>query len=111
MFWISPLQRCKKEYRRLIKQKHELMVEEDSQPRPGDELELIETKISELVEGVYAEEVFRYYAKKQPSLIRIHTGEEVTWKDAFGDAFESVSKSLRHSLVGLVEGGGQYTIK
>ena len=111
MFCFSPLKQCKKEYSRLLKQKHALLVADDTKSQPGDEFDLLDSQINEFVEGRYAEEVFRYYQKKQPTLIRIHTGEEVAWRDAFGDSFESVSKSLRHSLVGLVEGGGRYKIK
>ena len=87
------------------------MASDDSKSQPGDEFDLIDAQINELIEGKYAEEVFRYYQKKQPTLIRIHTGEEVSWQDAFGDSYEAVSKSLRHSLVGLVEGGGRYKLK
>lgn len=81
-----------------------------SQVVPGSELDLIITEIDELVEGCYSEAVFRHYKDKQPTLIRIMTGEKVSWDDAFGDSFDKLPKSLRHSLVGLVEGGGKYTL-
>jgi len=44
-------------------------------------------------------------------LIRVRTGEEVSWDEAFGNDFCKVSKSLRHSLVGLVEEPGRYVLK
>ena len=44
-------------------------------------------------------------------LLRVNTGEEIDWDEAFGQDFEKISKSLRHSLVGLVEKPGQYTLK
>ena len=111
MFCFSPLKKCRKEYNRLIKLKHDLISAEDVQSKPGDEFDLVDKQINDFVEGKYAEEVFRYYQRKQPALIRVRTGEEVSWREAFGDSFEAVSTSLKHSLVGLVEGGGRYKIK
>ena len=111
MFCFSPLKQCKQEYRQLIKRKHELTIDEDTQSKQGDEFDLVDRQIKELIEGRYSETIFQYYKKRQPMLIRIHTGEEVSWKDAFGESFEAVSMSLRHSLVGLIEGGGKYRLK
>lgn len=62
------------------------------------------------LENEYAAEVFRYYSAKQPNLIRRATGDVVTWKEAFGEDFDSVSRTLRHSLVGLVEDSGRYQL-
>ena len=110
MFCFSPLKKCKKEYARLIKRKHEILSMDERQAG-SKEFDGIDSQINELIEGKYSEEVFRYYAKKKPVLVRVHTGEEISWTDAFGENYESVSKSLRHSLVGLIEGGGRYRVK
>ena len=67
--------------------------------------------LDNFIENSYAEAVFQYYSEIQPELIRIHTGEELSWLDAFGSDFKAVSKSLRHSLVGLVEDPGRYRLK
>ena len=65
-------------------------------------------RIAAFIENEYALAVFEKYSKEKPNLIRIKTGEIVSWDDAFGSDFENVSKSLRHSLVGLVEEPGRY---
>ncbi len=110
MFCLSPIKKCKKEYARLLKRKHEILSTNETLAN-SKEFDYIDNQINELIEGKYSEEVFRYYSKKKPVLIRIHTGEEISWADAFGDSFESVSKSLRHSLVGIIEGGGKYRLQ
>ena len=113
MCLFSPFKKYKKELAMLYEKKQELDNRDDNdvQVVPGSEMDQIIKQIDSLIEGDYAKAVFEYYQKKSPSLIRIRTGETVSWKDAFGDSFDEVSKSLRHSLVGLVEGGGRYKMK
>ncbi|WP_026518620.1 hypothetical protein [Butyrivibrio sp. MC2021] len=71
----------------------------------------LDAEIDNLIENDYAEAVFNEYCKEKPDLTRVYTGETVSWDDAFGSDFEAISKSLRHSLVGLVEDPGKYQIK
>ena len=105
---------CKKEYNELRKQRNAYYDKYgmDLPEKESKELDSIDERINSLIEGRYSEAVFREYNEKQPELIRNHTGEEVSWKDAFGDSYENTTKGNRHSLVGLVEGGtGQYRFK
>ena len=96
----------------LYKRKHELEESnEDVQALPGNELYLLIGQINALIEGDYARAVFDHYCEKKPPLIRVHTGEEVQWVDAFGESFEKTTTGQRHSLVGLIEGGGRYRFK
>lgn len=71
----------------------------------------LEKRTDDYIENEYAAEVFRYYAVRKPKLIRNSTGEQVTWKEAFGEDFAAVPKDLRQSLVGLVEKEGRYRFK
>lgn len=75
------------------------------------ELDRIEKETDSFIETEYAKCVFDFYCRKKPILIRMSTGEEKTWDQAFGECFEKIDRGLRHSLVGLVEGGGRYIIK
>lgn len=103
---------CKKEYRR-IQTKIDSIYDEYGMDDYPEDVEakwasLVDQR-NKLVEGPYSEAVWREYANKKPDLIRNHTGERVSWTDAFGTSYEDVSKSQRHSLTGLAEGGaGQY---
>ena len=85
--------------------------ENEAIAKPGSELYELINAIDQFIEGEYSEAVFSYYVEKKPTLIRIQTGEEVTWEDAFGTKYSDVSKSLNYSLVGLVEGGGRYKVR
>lgn len=111
MFKLSPFKHLKKELAGLYKQKHKLESEDTKNAAVVKELDQVITEIDELIEGRYSKEVFQYYAKIQPALIRIRTGEEVTWKEAFGDSYDVITKSQKHSLVGIVEGTGRYKLK
>lgn len=76
--------------------------------------EEIDKKIDEVdrfVEYEYARDIFEKYNKKCPKLICNETGEIVSWREAFGNDFDILSKNLRHSLVGLMEGGGRYRFR
>ncbi|MCH5256164.1 MAG: hypothetical protein J1D87_02680 [Lachnospiraceae bacterium] len=77
----------------------------------SNELDAILAEIDVFIEEEYAVEVYSHYAKKEPDLIRIRTGETETWKQAFGDNFDKISKGMRHSLVGLVEENLRYKFK
>ena len=73
----------------------------------------VSTKKEELdifVEIESAKDIFEKYSKKKPFLIEIKTGTKIGWIEAFGTDFDKISKSLRHSLVGLEEGGGRYKL-
>ena len=111
MCFFSPFKKYKKELSSLYAKKHEIENRDNYHMSPGDEMDQLISQIDALIEGDYAKAVFDYYKEKAPLLIRIRTGEEISWKEAFGDSFDDVSKSLRHSLVGLVEGDGRYRIK
>lgn len=83
----------------------------DSICKLAQSLDEVLEEINNFIEGNYARSVFEFYSLKEPTLIRRATGEEVAWKQAFGDDFEMVTKSLRHSLVELIEGDGRYQLK
>ncbi len=110
MLPFSQLRKLKRKYSALIKSQHE-MLSADSDDDSSPELNSINEQINKFIETEYGEAVFRHFEHKRPALIRIHTGEEVTWNDAFGDSLEKITKSQKHSLVGLIEGGGQYKLK
>lgn len=68
-------------------------------------------EIDDFVENIYAKDIFEKYQKKRPQLVRKKDNQTVSWDEAFGDDFNKISKSHRHSLVGLIEGGGRYELK
>jgi hypothetical protein len=72
------------------------------------DLDEISKEIDRFIENDYAFAVFEIYRKKKPQLVSVSSGEKISWDDAFGDSFDDISKSLRHSLVGLVESPGRY---
>ncbi len=110
MLPFSQLRKLKRQYSALIKRQHELLSA-DSDNDYSPELNSINKQINEFIETEYGEAVFRHFEHIRPVLVRIHTGEEVTWNEAFGCSFEEITKSQKHSLVGLIEGGGQYKLK
>lgn len=67
-------------------------------------------ELDAFIEEEYAKDIFEKYSKKKPILTEVKTGTKIAWVDAFGNEFEKISKSLRHSLVGLEEGGGRYKL-
>ena len=77
----------------------------------NQEIDTLSDLIDSYIENEYSRAVFDEYSKKKPDLIRIKTGEIIKWDVAFGYEFENVTKSLRHSLVGLVELPGRYKLK
>ena len=121
MFNISQVKKCKKRLqelnrrKRLLSAKYEIISETDTNliqaESIGSQLEELSSVISEFIENDYAEAVFNEYCIKKPDLIRVKTGETVSWNEAFGEDFSKVTNSLRHSLVGLVEEPGRYRIK
>lgn len=121
MIISSQIKKYSKELHALYDEKHKLsqrygdVVESDDNTgeaeRINKEIEEVSCKIAMLIENEYALAVFEKYKKKGPMLIRVNTGEEVPWDEAFGQNYAMVSKSLRHSLVGLVEKPGQYSLK
>jgi len=108
----ASIRKCRKELAALYAKKHELEnKQEDIQALPGSELDSLIGQIDALIEGDYSRTVFDHYSEKQPVLIRVHTGEEVRWIEAFGESFDKTTPGQRHSLVGLIEGGGKYRFK
>ena len=108
----ASVRKYRKELAALYAKKHEMEKDrEDMQALTGSELDSLICQIDSLIEGDYAQAVFDHYSEKKPLLIRIHTGEETQWLDAFGDSFEKTTLGQRHSLVGLIEGGGKYRFK
>lgn len=104
------IEKCRKELAALYELKYQL-DQEETQIVPGDKLDQVIQQINTLIEGDYSKAVFDNYSESRPALIRDFTGEEVQWLDAFGDSFEKTTRGQRHSLVGLVEGGGKYRFK
>lgn len=93
--------------------KTEKIVEngEDVQIDSKGELHTLNAQIDALIEGDYAKAVFDHYSEIKPVLIRIRTGEEVQWSEAFGDSFDKTTLAQRHALVGLIEGESKYKFK
>ena len=111
MLFPSPFKKYQKQLAEMYEKKSKLLPAEGSKIVPGSEADKLINEIDNFIEGEYSEAVFNYYKEKKPTLIRIATGEEYTWGQAFPETFEEVSASLKHSLVGLVEGGGRYKLK
>lgn len=102
--------KLKKDHALYIKMNNErFSLEEDDAKRAEADSKIKE--IDHFVEYIYAKDVFDKYVKKRPKLISNKTDDVVSWEEAFGSVFDEVPKGLRHSLVGLVEGGGQYRFK
>ena len=68
-------------------------------------------ELNKLEEGEYSKAIFDVLNEEKPDLIRNRTGEVISWDDAWGGTYDNISKSLRHSLVALLEGGGRYRFK
>ena len=120
MLKTSEIRMCKKKLKELYSHYFELQNKYDTLSFEEDKdilheldlnIELLSEKIDSFIENEYAKAVYKEYSKKKPQLIRISTGETVEWNQAFGDDFESINKSLRHSLVGLVEEHARYRFK
>ena len=118
MFGNSKLKKLSKELKKLYSQKHDLTRKYEDALSYGEKAEQISMDLEELtnrialfIENEYALAVFEKYSKTRPELIRVKTGETVTWEEGFGTDFDKISKSLRHSLVGLVEEPGRYKLK
>lgn len=108
----ASIRKCKRRLAALYAEKHELEnKQEDMRAVAGGKLDSLISQIDSLIEGDYAQAVFDHYSGKKPLLIRIHTGEEVQWLDAFGDTFDKTTPGQRHALVGLIEGGSKYRFK
>lgn len=108
------IKECKKEYKDLLKRRYRYYDEYgmDIPEKEQKEFDSLDDQINKLIEGPYSLAVFNEYSKTQPMLINNRTGEKVTWKDAFGDSYDELTKSIKHTLVGLVEGGtGRYRFK
>ena len=108
MFWFnSKIKQDSKIYKKMNQERFAL--EDNPSKRKAADEKIRE--IDEFVENIYARDVFDEYSKKKPNLVRNKTGEVVSWDIAFGTDFNEVSSSLRHSLVGLIEGSGRYRFK
>ena len=107
----SSIRKCRKELSELYEKKRVLEDEEDVHALPGNEMGILIRQIDDLVEGDYSRAVFDHFSRRKPLLIRSHTQEEIRWQDAFGDSFDKTTIGQRHSLVGLIEGGGKYRFK
>lgn len=99
--------------KKLYEEKHRLedICEIDDNDENNKNVEQIIAKINAFIEEDFAKLVFEHYSRKKPMLYENFTGEKVTWEQAFGKDFGQVSKSLRHSLVGLLTGDGRYSLK
>lgn len=108
-----------RQYRKKSDEMFKTMLELDEKKNSGTgnstqiekELEKLTAEWEFFKENVYAKAIFEHYAPKKPKLIRIKTGETVSWDDAFGNDFESIPKLQRHALIGLVENSSKYRIK
>jgi len=105
MFWVKD--QIKKNHKRYQKMNSERFTLQEKAAKD----EVVDKKIEEIenfITNVYAKSIFDKYSKKKPKLICKKTDEVIDWEEAFGSEYDKISKSLRHSLVGLIEGGGRY---
>lgn len=102
-----------KTLKKLYLEKHRLedICEENDTEENRKKVEQIILDIDTFIENDFAKVVFEHYKQKNPMLYERYSGKKVTWVQAFGEDFEKVSKSVRHSLVGLVTGEGKYSLK
>lgn len=114
----DPLKKYKKKYNEMYAKLFELQdmlskmkFDSEEGQKISTEIDAKKAEIDFFVESEYAKKIFELYNKKKPLLIRLKTNEIISWKDAFGSEYEKIPTNLRHSLVGLVEGGGRYRIK
>lgn len=103
----------KKVLDRLYKEKHILEDECEENDNESNQLRLEEKlkEINSFIEDDFAKVVFDYYKRKNPVLYEYGTDRKVEWNQAFGEEFSMVSKTLKHSLVGLATGEGRYRLK
>ncbi len=73
-------------------------------------LQRIEDEIDDFIENKYAKVVFEKYKDKPIILYEKYDKKQLSWEEAFGLDFDKVSKTLRHAIVGIVEGEGRYEI-
>ncbi len=75
-------------------------------------LKLVENeKIKDDVKERYARNVFIFFSKDHPLLLRRKDKTTISWEEAFGLEYESLEKGLRNSLVALIEeSGGRYRL-
>ena len=111
MIGLFPFRSYKSKLASLYKKKQALVAQANYKILAGSEAEQAVLEIDQFIEEEYSAAVFKYYQLRRPDLILVKTGEIVSWENAFGNDFKEVSKSLRHSLVGLVEGEGRYKLK
>ena len=105
MFLLSNnLRKDHKLYEKMNFERFLLREETDKRAEADKKDELIDA----FVENIYARDIFNKYSKRKPKLICNANDEITSWDDAFGKDFDKLSIGLRHSLVGLIEGGGKY---
>ncbi len=117
MFGNLKIKRMSQKLKELYSQEHELSQRYEEALSAGEDAENINNSlkvlagtIADFIENEYAFAVYERYCKSKPNLIRVKTGEVVSWDEGFGSDFDKISKSLRHSLVGLVEEPGRYKL-
>ena len=108
MLWFnSKIKKDSKMYKKMNLERFILR----GKPKKHAEAEEMSRKIDGFVENTYARDIFDKFSKKKPKLICNQSDEVVDWNTAFGTNFDGLSKELRHSLVGLLEGGGKYRFR
>ena len=75
------------------------------------ELDQNDRELAKLVEGEFAEEIFKKYSRKNPIVIDTTNGHETRWDELFGNTFDKVSKSQCHALVRIYMKNGSYRIQ
>lgn len=116
--FLNPFIKYSKKYKEMYDQLfklQDLLAEENTDSIKAKELsysvDKLMCEIDTFVEEEYAKKVFDVYRNKKPELVFVVDGRIVGWTDAFGEDFEKIPKTLRHSLIGLVEGSGRYRLK
>ena len=79
--------------------------------RVCDELEAADAKLEYFMDEEYSRAVFEIGSRWKWKLVDVRTEQVLSWEEAYGTAYEKVSKNLRRSLIGLAEGYGQYKFK
>ena len=110
--FLFELKKMKRQLAKLYAEKHRLedLYEVDKSIETEKSINNVLQEIDTFIENDFAKLVFEHYSRKHPILVERSSNKKVKWKDAFGDDFGKVSKSLRHSLVGLVTDEGRYKL-
>ena len=108
----SSIRKCRKELAEIRAAGERLRTEDDDiQMQIGDLFDAVNQQMDRYIESDYSLAVYNCCAKRKPLLVRVQTGEKVRWQDAVPDSWEKTTSGQKHTLVGLIEGSGEYRFR